>query len=237
MWALATEDAVHYHLNPSRGQDIARTLLDGYTGVAMADGYAAYQALLKALGTLRLAHCMAHTRRKFVEALPAYPQSQGALDLIGELYSVERTLPKLTGLLGAEREHALSLRRDIRQKESAPRMQALHTWLVSQTALPKSLLHEALSYTLHLWPGLSLFVDDPRVPLDNNLVERDLRGVVVGRKNHYGSKSERGTQVAALLYTLVETAQKNGHDPATSCCAPLRMPLLNPGAALLPWEP
>ena len=236
VWALATEDAVYYHLNASRGQDVARTLLDGYAGVAMTDGYAAYQALLKALGTLRLAHCMAHARRKFIEALPAYPQSQGALDLIGELYSVERTLPKLTGLHGAEREQALALRRDIRQKESAPRMQALHTWLVSQTALPKSLLHEALSYTLHLWPGLSLFVDDPRVPLDNNLVERDLRGVVVGRKNHYGSKSERGTQVAALLYTLVETAQKNGHDPRDFLLRATTHALLNPGAALLPWE-
>ena len=167
-------------------------------------------------------------------------------------------------------------------------MQALHTWLVSQTALPKSLLHEALSYTLHLWPGLSLFVDDPRVPLDNNLVERDLRGVVVGRKNHYGSKSgtrhpgrrpalhprrdrpeerprpprlptaryyaclaESRRSSAALgapgglcarlgrgrSEDLLETAQKNGHDPpATSCCATTHA-LLNPGAALLPWEP
>jgi hypothetical protein len=57
-------------------------------------------------------------------------------------------------------------------------------------------------------------VDDPRVPLDNNATERGIRGPVVGRKNHYGSKSERGTEVAAVFYSLFETAKLVGVDPA-----------------------
>ena len=66
---------------------------------------------------------------------------------------------------------------------------------------------------LERWTGLTRFVDDPRIDLDTNAVERALRGPVVGRKNHYGSKSLRGTQVAALFYTLCETAKLAGVDP------------------------
>ena len=117
-------------------------------------------------------------RRKYLEALPAYPQCQVAIDLIKELYAVERTIPSLHGLVGPERQEALDLRKKVRKKESAPLMDALHAWALEQSALPGSLLDKALSYMLNLWPGLKVFVEDPRVPIDNNLVERDLRGVV-----------------------------------------------------------
>ena len=97
-------------------------------------------------------------------------------------------------------------------------------------------MDKAISYMLELWPGLKRFVDDPRIPIDNNLVERDLRGMVVGRKNHYGSKSLRGTQVAATFYTLVETASRHGLDPRAYLLAAARHALQNPGSALLPWQ-
>ncbi len=66
---------------------------------------------------------------------------------------------------------------------------------------------------LGMWKGLVRFLDDPRIPLDNNGTERGLRGVVVGRKNHYGSKSRRGTEVAALFYSLIESAKLAGVEP------------------------
>jgi hypothetical protein len=79
--------------------------------------------------------------------------------------------------------------------------------------LPESGLHKAIGYMVHMWPGLVLFLDDPRIPLDNNGTERGARSPVVGRKNHYGSHSLRGTEVAATLYSLVESAKLNGLEP------------------------
>ncbi len=79
--------------------------------------------------------------------------------------------------------------------------------------MPKSGLRKAIDYTLGHWKGLTAFLDDPFVPLTNNQTERAMRSVVLGRKNHLGSKSKRGTEVAAILYSLVETAYLNGLDP------------------------
>lgn len=235
-WGLSTQEAVYYHIDPTRGAQVLVDLLPAYQGVVIADGYIAYQTLARGSPKLVLAHCMAHVRRKYLEALPAYPQCQVAIDLIKELYAVERTLPSLHGLVGTERQEALDLRKKVRQKESAPLMDALHAWALEQSALPGSLLDKALSYMLNLWPGLKVFLADPRVPIDNNLVERDLRGVVVGRKNFYGSKSLRGTQVAAVFYTLLETAARSGLDPRQYLLAATRHSLETPGAALLPWQ-
>jgi transposase len=79
--------------------------------------------------------------------------------------------------------------------------------------LPLSPLGKAIAYMGGLWAGLQRFVEDPRLALDNNATERALRGVVLGRKNHYGSRSERGTEVAALFYSLIESAKLAGVEP------------------------
>ena len=79
--------------------------------------------------------------------------------------------------------------------------------------LPESGLHKAIGYMLNMWPGLVLFLDDPSIPLDNNGTERAARGPVLGRKNHYGSHSLRGTEIAATLYSLVESAKLNALEP------------------------
>lgn len=235
-WALATDDAVYYHIDPSRGAQVPENILRDFRGVVMADGYVCYKTLAKNSPDLVLAHCMAHARRKYVDALSAYPQCQVAVDIIKDLYKVEREIPSLHGLVDAERARALQARSEARKKESAPLMQKLKDWALDQSALPGSLLDKAISYMLDLWSGLMRFVDDPRVPIDNNQVERDLRGMVLGRKNHYGSKSLRGTQVAATFYTLVETASRWGADPRAYLLAAARHALDNPGSALLPWQ-
>lgn len=235
-WAFASQDAVYYHINPRRAAEVPLQILAGYKGIVLADGYVSYQTLARGSPGLTLVHCMAHCRRKFVEALPAYPQCQAALDYIKKLYEIERGLPSLRGLAGEDRARALELRTRVRQEQSAPVMDALHAWAVQQGALRGSLLDKAISYMLSLWEGLRRFVDDGRIPIDNNLVERDLRGCAVGRKNHYGSKSLRGTQVAATFYTLVETANRCGIDPGKYLLAAARHALQNPGSSLLPWQ-
>jgi hypothetical protein len=87
---------------------------------------------------------------------------------------------------------------------------------------------------LERWTGLTRFVDDPCIALDNNAAERALRGPVVGRKNHYGSKSLRGTQVAALFYTLCETAKLTGVDPHAYLLHAVEAALARPGTVTLP---
>ncbi len=87
---------------------------------------------------------------------------------------------------------------------------------MTQRALPRSALGKAIAYTGGLWPGLVRFLGDPKIPLDTNSVERALRGVAVGRKNHYGSRSERGTRTAALLYSLIESAKLCRVEPRLS---------------------
>jgi transposase len=152
-----------------------------------------------------LAHCWAHVRRKFVDAEDNFPEAcKEALDQIRELYRIEREA-------GGEIAKLATLRHD----RSKPIVDAIFNWAVAlkPRTLPESGLGKALSYMLGLWPGLTRFLTDPLIPLDNNATERALRGLVIGRKNHYGSRSKRGTEVAALFYGLIETAKLVGVEP------------------------
>jgi transposase len=88
-------------------------------------------------------------------------------------------------------------------------------------------------YTSGLWPGLVRFLDSPKIPLDTNPVERALRGVAVGRKNHYGSRSERGTRVAAIFYSLIESAKLTGVEPRAYLGEAARRAIPNPGTVTL----
>ena len=97
-------------------------------------------------------------------------------------------------------------------------------------------LRRAIEYMLKLEPGLRVFLDDPRIKLDNNATERALRGLVLGRKNHYGSKSKRGTEVAALLYSLLETAKLCDVNPEEYLIAAVKRAMDEPGAVLLPQD-
>ena len=181
---MTSPDAVAYTILESRSQEAARQVLNGYGGIVLADGYGAYDALARAGPRFTLAHCWAHVRRKFVEAEPHYPAPCGeALALIGQLYAVERACPGLDGGLDdASRAEALRLRATLRAEQSAPIVAELRAWAHRQRALPESSLGKAITYMLGLWPGLTRFLDDPRIPLDNNATERGLRGMVVGRK-------------------------------------------------------
>jgi transposase len=103
----------------------------------------------------------------------------------------------------------------LRKERSKPIVLAIQRWALEQEALPQSSLMRAIKYMGGVWNGLQVFLGHPEVELDNNRTERALRGVVVGRKNHYGSRSERGTEVASLFYTLIESAKLAGVGPGT----------------------
>ena len=169
-------------------------------------------------------------RRKLFECEPAFPEAAEALALIGQLYDVEAEAKKAE--VADPRAHLAALRAE----RSRPLVAALRSWMLAQRALPQSGLGKALAYADGLWPGLVRFLDDPAIPLDNNATERALRGLVVGRKNHYGSKSLRGTEVAALFYSLLESAKLAGVEPAAYLAEATRRALANPGTVTLPSD-
>jgi transposase len=208
VWTLCGADAVYYHLAGSHGQEEAAVLLKGYAGVVMVDGASVYRAVQRKQGGFAVVNCWSHVRRKFVAAEKFFPRECGeVLDLIGQLYGVEREAPP-----GPEGD---AQRMKLRQEMSKPITDKILAWALEarKRALPQSALGQAIEYMLKLWPGLTAFLNDGRIPLDNNATERAERGIVCGRKNHYGSRSKRGTEVAALFYSLVESCRLSEKDP------------------------
>jgi transposase len=240
-WCVVSDEVASYRMLSSRSKAAAKRMLDGYQGVVLTDGYAAYKDLERAGPgeTIPIAYCWAHARRKFVEAEDAYPeQSEYALARIRELYEVEKEARIETDASTEPRAALLAARSRLRAERSKEIVEDLLEWAVEQrgAVLPRSKMGKAIAYMLKLWPGLTRFLGDPRIPLDNNAAERALRGVVVGRKNHYGSRSKRGTQVAALFYTLFETAKLSLVDPRAYVRTAALAAITKPGAVTLPSD-
>jgi len=206
-WTMASEKSAYYEIHDTRGLEAGKSLLTGFKGCAVTDGYAVYDALEKKLPGLRIVQCWAHIRRKFVDCETAFPkETEEILALIRELYAIEDRPPKGRG---GDVE-----RLQLRTTESRCILARIQAWCVRVPCTPGSGLADAIEYMSNRWSKAVRFLEDPRLPLDNNAAERAIRGLVLGRKNHYGSKSRRGTEVAAVFYTLIESAKLAGVEPA-----------------------
>ena len=183
-WAIARDDrpwsgndppAVAYTYAPGRGAVHALKLLDHYRGVVQCDGYAAYKNVADvACGkAITLAFCWAHLRRKFFDIAKdgCAPIASEALERIAKLYVIEKSI----------RGQSADERCAVRQARSKPLVIELRTWLDQQLARVsgKSLVAEAIRYALNHWDGLTRFLDDGRIELDTNLVERSIRPIVL----------------------------------------------------------
>jgi transposase len=231
VWTVRSPAVSFYRILPGKSADEGRQVLNGYRGTVVADGFAVYDVLAREGPAFTLAHCWSHAKRKFEEIAEHWPTPCAEIEaLIGELYAIERLVP---GLFPGDAA-AQDIRRQLRQDRSRPVLDRIWQWATVQVGLPRSDFGKAVRYMLERWPGLTRFVDDPRVPLDNNAAERALRGPVVGRKNHYGSRSLRGTQVAALFYTLCETAKLAGVDPHAYLLQALYAAIARPGTVTYP---
>ena len=113
-------------------------------------------------------------------------------------------------------------------------LERIRTWAFEQGGLRQGDFGKAVAYMIKRWDNLTRFVDDGRIPLDNNRVERALRKPVMGRKNHYCSRSERGARTTAILYSLIETARLAGRDPAEYLLEAVNAALAKPGTVTLP---
>lgn len=237
-WSVSGADAVYYRIAPSRSAEAAAHLLNGYRGIVMADGYSAYASLARGQPGFRLTHCWAHVRRKFVEIEDNYPvPCSEIVELIGKLYEVERLVPAVRlDTPEQERTEALRLRARLRDERSRELVSEIYEWALRQHPLPESGLGKAIAYMMQMWKGLTAFLDDPIIPLDNNAAERALRDIVLGRKNHYGSRSKRGTEVAALFYSLVESAELCAVEPKSYLLKAALAAIENPGTVTLPHD-
>jgi transposase len=202
MWCLTAPGVVVHRIRDDKSKDTFKALLQGYKGTVVCDALKTHEAGARGNDDIVLAGCWAHVYRKFEEAAPDHPDANLALKWIGEIYAIDE---RADGDLGK--------RAELRRTESAEVVATMKTWLWEQAPLKTLSVGKAAAYVVANWDRLTRFLGDARVPLDNNATERGIRGPVVGRKNHYGSRSPRGTEVAAILYSLLETAKLAGVDP------------------------
>jgi transposase len=194
--------------------------LAGYRGYLQADALAQYEGLY---GDDLVKHvcCWAHARRKLVAALEGgEARAHVALEHIRQLYAIERELPLLLPptedpVTGEQRRQREEQRRQRRQQQATPILAELKQWLDQERprALPKSALGQALGYALNNWAALQRYLEQGYLAIDNNLSERTLRAIALGRNNWGVIGSASGGQTAAVLYTLVGTCKHLGMDP------------------------
>ncbi|MGA7386697.1 MAG: IS66 family transposase, partial [Pseudolabrys sp.] len=218
-WAIARDDrpwggidppAVAYTYAPGRGAVHALKLLESYRGIVQCDGYAAYKTIADDARTgdaITLAFCWVHLRRQIFDIAKggSAPIASEALERIAALYAIEKTI----------RGKSADERRAVRQEKSKPLVLALKTWLAQQLARvsTKSVIAEVIRYGLNHWDGLTRFLDDGRIELDTNIVERSIRPIVLNRKNALFAGHDQGAENWAAIASLVETCKLYGVDP------------------------
>jgi transposase len=234
----AGHPAAYYRYSADRKGERPRLHLEGFSGYLHADAFAGYEALYRPQGNKppRITHvaCMAHARRKLFEVFEktGSPIAEEGLRRIQDLYAIEADI----------KGKPADLRRTVRQTRSQPLLDAFNAWALAQRRQlsGKAPLGKALQYSLSRWDALTRYVEDGRLSIDNNLSERLLRGIAVTRKNFLFLGSDRGGDRAAVIYTVIETAKLNGHNPEAYLGTVLdrlaRGHIKNRLDELLPWN-
>ena len=217
MWAYrSSEDSEQpimlFDYQPGRGQEYPQTFLGDYRGILMSDGYSAWRTLK---GATHIG-CMAHARRRFVDALKARKKPGGppaqALRFFDQLYRIER---QVRDEKPNDAETQADYMRRFRQKHTVPVLNALKAWLdaIEPKVVPDSKLGDAVSYTLNQWEYLTRYTEDGRMPIDNNLLERDIRIFATGRKSWLFSDTVDGAKASAVIYSLTLTCRACAVEP------------------------
>lgn len=228
LWGACSRLGAYYEILSSRSARAGARFLRDFSGTLVCDAYGGYvriagdrnQAEQQELdreggearpraGPLKLACCWAHARRPFKKLDKQYPDDcKDVLDLIGELYDVERQVP-FEPAEGEALEKQLGLRAKLRDELSRPIVGRIMKWAEENQArfLASSKMGAGIGYLLNQRKVLEVFLDDPLVPIDNNQMERGLRNPVIGRKNFYGTKTERGAEAAAVIYSVIESCR------------------------------
>jgi transposase len=215
LWAYARDDrpwggtdppGVVFVYAPDRKAERPISHLAGFKGILQVDGYGGYRVLAER-GDVELAFCWSHVRRRFYELAAAGPApiASEALERIAGLYAIEK------GIRGRSADE----RRAMRQDRSKPIIDDLEPWLRAKLAVisQKTKLAEAIRYALSRWGGLTRFLDDGRIEIDSNVVERSIRPIALNRKNALFAGSDGGGEHWAVVASLIETCKLNGVHP------------------------
>jgi transposase len=216
LWAYARDDRpwgggdppmVAYVYVGDRKSERAEAHLGDFAGILQVDGYGGYTALAKRRQGIHLAFCWAHVRRKFYELADTSPVATEVLRRIALLYAIE----------GEVRGLSAEQRRDARGERSRVIVGDLRKYLEAKNSQvsAKSKLGEAIRYALTRWDGLSRFLDDGRIDLDSNAVERSIRPLALNRKNALFAGSDEGGDNWAVIATLIENCKLSGINPHT----------------------
>jgi transposase len=199
------KNIVLYDYQASRAGSCAVNYLEGFNGYLQADGYKGYEQV-----DAKLIGCMAHARRKFIEAQTAQPKNKSgradeAIKAFKKLYRVEKEMKDLPA----------NEKYEIRQEKSLPLLNDFKKWLDKsiQQVLPKSAIGKAIQYSLNQWHKLSGYIKSGDINIDNNRAERAIKPFVIGRKNWMFCNTANGANASAILYSLIETAKANGLTP------------------------
>jgi len=208
-WRGPSHPAVAYVYSEDRKEARPAGHLAHFKGVLQVDGYAGFKRLAgdRGDGSVRLAFCWAHMRREFFQfhASTKSPLAAEVLARVATLYAIE----------AESRGHPAEHRRRVRQERSRPIVDALHAWLLEhvERVSGASDLAKAMRYALRHWPGLIAFLDDGRIEMDTNVVERAIRPHTLTRKNALFAGSDGGARHWAIAMTLIQTAKLNGAEP------------------------
>ena len=254
LWAFLGEDTVVYRLDPSRSHNVPESHYgnshdgnshDGGAAngkptliVLMVDRYSAYKAMLQVKdGHIVLAFCWAHQRRDFIRVGKAWPElKQWALDWLRRIRALYRL--NETRLKNADAAERLQADAQLRLAVAAMQTQRDQELADPKLRAPCRKVLESLS---EHWEGLTRFVADPRIPMDNNRSERQMRGPALGRKNYYGSASLWSGNLTAMLFSIFATLRLQGLSPRSWLERYLRACAVNQGQApadiqpFLPW--
>jgi transposase len=208
-WRRPGHPAAAYVYSEDRKAEHPVSHLKGFRGLLQVDGYAGFARLVTVTTDTapRLAFCGAHTRRKFydIHVATKSPLAQEALRQIAALYAIE----------GETRGQPAEERQRVRQQRSRPLVEAMYSWLRLQLARlsGRSTLAEAIRYALNHWDGLILFLNDGRLELDTNIVERGMRPVALGQKNALFAGADSGGYHWSIVATLIQSAKLNDVEP------------------------
>jgi hypothetical protein len=198
LWGVRNPEATLFAVYDSRRQRVAADFLSDLNGILLSDGHHSLKPLASA--GLRLAHDWCHVRRKYKAAKKTFTaESAFILDKIQLLFAIEEQIK------GQLPDKILKARQDF----SKPIIENIRIFFGGQHALPGSSLGKAHRYTNKLWEGLTVFLDNPAVPIHTNGMGGALRGPAVGRCNHSGSKTLEMAKVAAIWYAVIETCRQH----------------------------